>query len=167
MKISGSLFGLNFSTRGMTIQRKKMDVIAQNIANSDNVRTENGEPYKRKILKVEGEKNSFVSNLELEGQAFKLNTNNPNHMVRLHMPQEFSISADQGKVVVTEQTDNKPGDVVYMPEHPNADKDGYVEMSNVNVINEMVDMIAATRSYEANLQALNSAKQMAKDSMEI
>lgn len=167
MKIGGSLFGLNFSARGMAIQRKKMDVIAQNIANSDNVRTESGEPYKRKTLKVEGEQKNFASNLEIEGQIFKLNSSNPNHMVKMNMPQEFSISADQGKVEMKEEIDSRPGDVVYMPEHPNADKDGYVEMSNVNVINEMVDMIAATRSYEANLQALNSAKQMAKDSLEI
>lgn len=167
MKIGGSLFGLNFSARGMAIQRKKMDVIAQNIANSDNVRTENGDPYKRKTLKVEPERNIFANELEIEGQNFKLNTSNPNHMTKLSMPQGINISADQGKVELTEITDTKPGDIVYMPEHPNADKDGYVEMSNVNVINEMVDMIAATRSYEANLQALNSAKQMAKDSMEI
>lgn len=167
MKIGGSLFGLNFSARGMAIQRKKMDVIAQNIANSDNVRTETGEPYKRKTLKVEPERKNFANELEIEGQNFKLNTSNPDHMLKLNMPQAFSISADQGNVELTEIIDNKPGDVIYMPEHPNADKEGYVEMSNVNVVNEMVDMIAATRSYEANLQALNSAKQMAKDSMEI
>lgn len=167
MKIGGSIFGLNFSARGMAIQRKKMDVIAQNIANSDNVRTETGEPYKRKTLKVEPERKNFANELEIEGQNFKLNTSNPGHMLKLNMPQNFNISADQGKVELTEITDNKPGDVIYMPEHPNANKEGYVEMSNVNVVNEMVDMIAATRSYEANLQALNSAKQMAKDSMEI
>ena len=54
-----------------------------------------------------------------------------------------------------------------MPDSPYADEKGYVEMSNVNIITEMVDMIAATRSYEANLTALNSSKQMAKDSLEI
>jgi len=167
MKIGGSIFGLNFSARGMAIQRKKMDVIAQNIANSDNVRTENGDPYKRKTVKVEPERKNFANELEIEGQNFKLNASNPNHMFKLNMPQALSISASQGKVEMTEVIDNRQGDVVYMPEHPNADKDGYVEMSNVNVVNEMVDMIAATRSYEANLQALNSAKQMAKDSMEI
>ena len=54
-----------------------------------------------------------------------------------------------------------------MPDHPDADENGYVQMSNVNIITEMVEMIAATRSYEANLTALNSAKQIAKDSLEI
>ncbi|MEW6654692.1 MAG: flagellar basal body rod protein FlgC [Bacteroidota bacterium] len=167
MKIGGSIFGLNFSARGMAIQRKKMDVIAQNIANSDNVRTENGDPYKRKTVRVEAERKNFVNELELEGKNLKLNASNPNHMIKLNMPQALSISADQGKVQMTEVTDQSPGDIVHMPEHPNANVDGYVEMSNVNVINEMVDMIAATRSYEANLQALNSAKQIAKDSLEM
>ncbi len=57
MKVLGSLFGLNFSSRGMSIQRKKMDLISQNIANADTVRTETGEPYKRKYIKVETEQN--------------------------------------------------------------------------------------------------------------
>jgi len=63
--------------------------------------------------------------------------------------------------------DTTQGDIVYMPEHPDANQDGYVQLSNINTINEMVDMIAATRSYEANLTAFNSSKQMAKDSLEI
>lgn len=168
MKIGGSLFGLQFSSRGMSIQRKKMDLISQNIANADNVRTENGEPYKRKFLRIQGEQESFNNNLNIvENPVLRLNSNNPNHLAKMQGAEEFSISADQGRVVLEEQTDLKSGDVVYMPEHPDANKDGYVEMSNVNVITEMVDMIAATRSYEANLQALNAAKQMAKDSLEI
>lgn len=167
MKIGGSLFGLNFSAKGMSIQRKKMDLISQNIANADSVRTENGEPYKRKFLKVEVEKNNFANNLSLETKTIRLNTTNPNHISNIQLPEELKIEADQGKAKLNEMVDDKPGDIVYMPEHPDADKDGYVEMSNVNVINEMVEMIAATRTYEANLQALNSAKQLAKDSLEI
>ena len=167
MKIGSSLFGMNFSARGMAIQRKKMDLISQNIANADNVRTDTGEPYKRKYLKVENEKNTFASSLATEGQVLRLLTNDSNHLSQLQGTEELSISSDQGKVKMDERVDTKQGDVVYMPEHPDADKNGYVEMSNVNVINEMVDMIAATRSYEANLQALNSAKTMAKDSLEM
>jgi flagellar basal-body rod protein FlgC len=54
-----------------------------------------------------------------------------------------------------------------MPDHPDSNKEGYVELPNVNVVNEMVEMISATRSYEANLTAFNSSKQIAKDSLEI
>lgn len=167
MKISGSIFGLNFSSRGMSIQRKKMDLISQNIANADTVRTETGEPYKRKYLKVQTEQNAFAQNLSSEGQLLKLNTSSENHFAIPSSPQNFSISSDMGKTNLDEITDLKQGDLVYMPDSPNANDKGYVEMSNVNVINEMVDMIAASRSYEANLQVLNSAKQMAKDSLEI
>ncbi|MCL6098747.1 MAG: flagellar basal body rod protein FlgC [Bacteroidetes bacterium] len=167
MKIGGSLFGLNFSARGMSIQRKKMDLISQNIANADNVRTENGEPYQRKFLKVEADKNNFAANLSTEGQVLRLNVSDANHMEKLSVPDEVNISTDSGSITMNEETDQKAGDILYMPDNPNADQNGYVQMSNVNVINEMVDMIAATRSYEANLQSLNSAKQMAKDSLEI
>jgi len=167
LKILGSMFGLNFSSRGMSIQRKKMDLISQNIANADTVRTENGEPYKRKYLKVLSDQNEFVKNLSSEGQLLKLNTSGENHFAIPSSPQDFSISSDMGKMKLDEMVDQKQGDLVYLPDHPDANEKGYVEMSNVNVINEMVDMIAATRSYEANLQALNSAKQMAKDSLEI
>lgn len=168
MKIGGSLFGLNFSARGMAVQRRKMDLISQNIANADNVRTENGEPYQRKYLKVEADKNNFAANLSAEGQVLQLNVSDANHMERMSAPEEVNISTNNsGSISMTEETDQKAGDVVYMPDSPDANKDGYVQMSNVNVINEMVDMIASTRSYEANLQSLNSAKQMAKDSLEI
>ncbi|MCL4548724.1 MAG: flagellar basal body rod protein FlgC [Bacteroidetes bacterium] len=167
MKIGGSLFGLNFSARGMSIQRKKMDLISQNIANADNVRTENGEPYQRKFLKVEADKNNFAANLSTEGQVLRLNVSDANHMEKLSVPDEVNISTDSGSIMMNEETDQRAGDILYMPDNPNADQNGYVQMSNVNVINEMVDMIAATRSYEANLQSLNSAKQMAKDSLEI
>jgi flagellar basal-body rod protein FlgC len=167
MKILGSMFGLNFSARGMSIQRKKMDLISQNIANAETVRTETGEPYKRKFIKVEADQNTFAKNLSTEGQLLKLNTTNENHFTVSTNPQDFSIKTDIGNLNVDEMADEKPGDLVYMPDSPNADEKGYVQMSNVNVINEMVDMIAATRSYEANLQALNSSKQMAKDTLEI
>lgn len=167
MKILGSFFGLNFSAKGMSIQRKRMDLISQNIANADTVRNENGEPYKRKYIKVEADQNTFAKNLSAEGQFLKLNTSNENHFSLPNNPQDFSIQSNMGKMKIDEMVDQKPGDLVYMPDNPNADDKGYVQMSNVNVINEMVDMIAATRSYEANLQALNSSKQMAKDTLEI
>jgi flagellar basal-body rod protein FlgC len=167
LKIGGSLFGLNISSKGMSIQRKKMDLISQNIANADNVRTENGEPYKRKTLKVEAEQNQFMKNLQMEGQALQLQVTSKDHISTIQTPQDISISSGMAEISMKEETDAKPGDLVYMPENPEADSQGYVQMSNVSIINEMVDMIAATRSYEANLQALNSAKTMAKDSLEI
>jgi len=167
MKISGSIFGLNFSAQGMSIQRKKMDLIAQNIANADTIRTESGEPYKRKFLKVETENNAFAKSLSIEGQQLQLNVTNQDHIAASQNPQEMSISSAIDNVKMNEEVDQKAGESIYMPDNPEADEKGYVQTSNVNVINEMVDMIAVTRGYEANLQSLNSAKQMVKDSLEI
>jgi flagellar basal-body rod protein FlgC len=151
----------------MSIQRKKMDLIAQNIANSDTIRTESGEPYKRKILKVETENNIFVKSLSMEGQQLQLNLTNQDHIAASQNSQDMSISGTVDNVKMNEEVDPKAGESIYMPDNPEADEKGYVQMSNVNVINEMVDMIAVTRGYEANLQSLNSTKQMVKDSLEI
>lgn len=166
MKELGSLFGLGISARGMGIQRKRMDLISQNIANADSVRTADGQPYQRKALQIKENQNSFASKLSIEGQILKLNTNNSNHF-SANKPDAVSLPAIQSGVEINETTDSRQGEVIFMPEHPEADEKGYVQMSNVNVLNEMVDMIAATRSYEANLTAMNSTKQMIKDSLEI
>jgi flagellar basal-body rod protein FlgC len=167
MKILGSLFGLSISTKGMSVQRKKMDLISENIANADAVRTQNGEPYRRKFLKINEVNNSFQGMLRTEGQALRINATNKNHMTAAAFPEQMEIISKPEGISVNEMVDERMGDRVHMPEHPDADKEGYVEMSNVNIITEMVDMIAASRSYEANLQALNSSKQMIKDTLEI
>lgn len=167
MKLSGSLFGLGISARGMSIQRKKMELISQNIANADTVRSVDGQPYQRQFLRVRQEQNSFASRLKLEeGELIRLNATNPNHFVRNDV-KSVGLPPVNDDVEINVAEDPKPGDLVYMPDNPDADENGYVRMSNVNIINEMVDMIAATRAYEANLTALNSSKQMIKDSLEI
>ena len=82
----------------------------------------------------------------------------------------FQISHETVTIVnfkAIENVDNSEGELVYMPDHPDANEEGYVNMPNVNVITEMVDMISASRSFEANLTAFNAAKQIAKDSLEI
>jgi len=166
LKVLGSFFGLGISSRGMSIQRKKMDLISQNIANAESVRTTDGQPYQRKTLDVKENQNSFAAKLNIEGQMLKLNTKHSDHFAA-NNSSSVSLPQIQSGVEITEKIDSKPGEMIYMPEHPDADDKGYVQMSNVNVLNEMVDMIAATRSYEANLTALNSSKQMIKDSLEI
>lgn len=162
MKIGGIFEGLNISGKGMSINKKKMDLIAENIANSETTRTNNGEPYKRKLLKVSSNDNKLVS--------FQFNPKiNLKTTEEVHFnSQEIKSTEQYGNTInMNEVEDNKMGDLVYMPEHPDANKDGYVQMPNVNIVNEMTDMIVATRSYEANLTAFNSSKQIAKDSLDI
>lgn len=166
MKIGGQYPGFNISAKGLSIQRKKMNLIAENIANADSVRTENGLPYQRKTLQITQGKNNFPTDFTASKNTIKLKTSSEFH-INTSASGQTEMQETKSKLNSSVTEDKSEGDLVYMPDHPNADQKGYVQMSNVNIITEMVDMIAASRSYEANLTALNSSKQMAKDSLEI
>jgi flagellar basal-body rod protein FlgC len=168
LKISDNFFGIKISAAGLGLQRKRMNLISENIANSNTTKTQDGTPYQRKFLAVKQDKVTLEKNANtgLQGGMLRMNTTNPDHIasaVQQEFPPETSPEGLKGDVV----KDMKEGEMVYMPEHPDADPEGYVHMPNVNIVTEMVDMIAATRSYESNLTALNSSKQMAKDTLEI
>ncbi len=163
MKINPNFNAFNISARGMGAQKKKMDLIAENIANVDTTKTKNGDVYRRKYLVVE-ENQSFQKKLSTVGETLRLRTTNDLQIsAPASLPQENKQSGLETKVV----EDSSAGELVYMPDHPDANDDGYVQMPNVNIVTEMVDMIAATRSYEANLTAFNASKQIAKDALEI
>lgn len=166
MKINPSFSSFNVSSKGMSIQKKQMDIISENIANTSTTRTENGTPYKRKYISVEFEKNNFPLN-SLTSLQSGFRTTNPDHLRPINHDNLFNNNLDEYNIVTKENTDNTEGDLVYMPDHPDSDEDGYVQMPNVNIVTEMVNMISASRNFEANLTAFNSAKQIAKDSLEI
>jgi len=165
LKIGDNFLGFGISAKGLSIQRKKMNLIAENLANGNTVRTEDGKPVNRKILTVKQKDMPFNDTFNDMKSTIKLASTNSNHITS---PSTFEINTPQKNgLEFNVKDDTTQGDIVYMPEHPDANKDGYVQLSNINTINEMIDMIAATRSYEANLTAFNSSKQMAKDSLEI
>jgi flagellar basal-body rod protein FlgC len=165
MKVGPSFSGYDVSAKGLSVQRKRMNLIAENIANADVTKTANGQPYRRKFLQVTASKTQFADNLNAEGNTLQLNVSEVGH---IPFPGQTPIVNNNEKnIAVNEVTDQKQGSVVYMPESPDANTDGYVEESNVNIVTEMVDMISATRSYEANLTALNSSKQLTKDALDI
>lgn len=160
-------FGFDISAKGMSIQRRKMNLIAENIANSETTRTADGKPYQKKFIEVIQKENMAASTLDVEGKSMRLNITNENHISN---PQAMSINGTSDPALglgFNELVDKTPGEMVYMPDHPNADEKGYVQMSNVNVVSEMVDMIAASRGYEANSTALGASKQIAKDTLDI
>jgi len=144
----GSFFGsMNVSATGMTAQRLRMDVISANIANVSTTRTADGGPYKAKTVLFEEIKGGSFANI-LNNETSKLNYG--------------------GGVKVKEiVTDMVQGAMEYDPEHPDANAEGYVEKSNVNIVVEMVNMISANRSYEANVTAFNTTKAMIAKTMEI
>ncbi|MDR2649070.1 MAG: flagellar basal body rod protein FlgC [Clostridiales bacterium] len=138
---------LNISAAGLTAQRLRMDVISQNIANINTTRTPEGGPYRGKHAVFQ----------EIPDQGFSRVFQNT-----LNRP-----ALGAGVRVSEIAADETPGVRVYEPGHPDADTDGYVSMPNVNIIEEMVNMISASRSYEANVTALNSSKSMIAKTMEI
>ncbi len=155
MEIKPNFSSFKISSKGMSIQKKKMELITENIANTSTTKTENGTPYQRKYISVSEEKSNFDNNMI-------------SPFANVGFPQDGIENFDPDlSLKISEQIDKTEGDLVYMPEHPDANEDGYLEMPNVSVVTEMVDMISASRSFEANLTAFNAAKQMAKDSLEI
>lgn len=164
MKINPNFSAFEISAKGMGAQKKKMGLVAQNIANMDTTRTKDGTPYKRKYLVIQQDR-LFHNSLRLEKGKLRLEVSEPGHIAAT---QVFAQNgSNEGGITSKVVSDKSQGDLVYMPDHPDANADGYVQMPNVNVVTEMVDMIAASRSYEANLTAFNASKQIAKDALQI
>ena len=143
----GYFSSLDVSASGMSAQRMRMDLISQNIANANTTRTENGGPYRRQTLLLGTDTNISFSNY-LSGAS--------------------KDSFGEGKVkihgIVEDKSDFKR---VYEPDNPEADEEGYVLYPNVDIVTEMVDMISASRSYEANVTASTASKNMAMQALNI
>ncbi|MBI2419746.1 MAG: flagellar basal body rod protein FlgC [Ignavibacteriales bacterium] len=163
MRVNLNFGGFKISAGGMGVQRKKMDLIAENIANIDTTKTDKGIPYQRKYLRVTNDKGEIITSAP--NSTLAMRQSDGQHLINPSFASTITVT--EPKMEMKELIDDKPGAMVYMPDHPDASKDGYVSMPNVNVITEMVDMIAATRGYEANVTAFNASKDIAKNSLEI
>lgn len=144
-----SLFkSLNISATGLTAERLRMDIISKNIANANTTRTLAGTPYRRQltVFKEQGVDHSFESMLKKAKGQYAIGN---------------GVEVSE---VVEDQSDFKR---VYNPGHPDADDEGYVLMPNVDVVTEMVNMMSASRAYEANVTAINTFKSMAAKALEI
>jgi flagellar basal-body rod protein FlgC len=166
MKINPSFSSFSISSKGMNIQKRQMDIITENIANTSTTRTADGNPYKRKYISVEQERNNFQNGVnKFFNPGFQGRHSNSLAHINLD-PSNLSVHQNDN-IKIKEETDSSEGELVYMPDHPDSNEEGYVQMPNVNIITEMVNMISASRNFEANLTAFNAAKQIAKDSLEI
>ena len=136
---------LHISSSGLTAQRLRMNLISANLANMNTTRTKAGGPYRRKdpVFAAQASQGSFREILRN----------------RREMLSEVAV------VGVVEDT--RAPIRRYDPNHPEADRNGYVSLPNINVMEEMVNMISATRSYEANVSAIKAAKAMALKALEI
>lgn len=134
---------MQINASGLTVERLKMDLISTNIANINTTRTDEGGPYRRKTL-------LFEENLNLERSRLTNKIENKSQGVRV--------------VGIEEDEDFR---IIYEPDHPDADEDGYVNMPNVNMVDEMIALINTQRTYEANVTALNASKGILKKALEI
>lgn len=141
-----SVFGaFDTSATGMTAQRLRTDIIAQNIANVNTTRDANGNVYKRRTVVFQEKSATTFSNALA-----------------------VAIGAKSKGVKVTQIVeDPSEGRMVYDPSHPDANEEGYVTYPNVNTVTEMTNLIDASRSYEANVTAFNASKSMALKALEI
>lgn len=167
MKVDKLFSGLNVSALGLSAQRKRMNAIANNIANAETTRTEDGTPYRRKIVSMQSAGNqSFVNAFEAQTSAIPLDVTESGHLPTGQF-QFREVESLPGGVEANEVEDSSDFKLIHDPTHPDADENGYVKMPNVNIVTEMVDMMSASRAYEANITVINAQKQMAKDSLEI
>ncbi|MGE0157015.1 MAG: flagellar basal body rod protein FlgC [Geobacter sp.] len=134
------------SSTALTAERTRMNLVSSNLANANTTRTPEGGPYKRK--------DAVFTATPLQGGFGKTLDRAASEQIR--------------QVTVTEiKEDKSPPRLQFDPSHPDADPQGYVAMPNVNVVEEMADMINATRAYEANVMAAQAAKNMALKTLEI
>ncbi len=163
MKASGIFSAIKTTVTGLSGQLKRMQVISENIANAQSVPDANGNVYQKKVVISENEKSRqsrFNDQLNLRMRTSQ----------KGHLPSgDIGVSKNQpGSEKDKLKIEDIPGEqLIYNPGHPHADENGFVKMPNVNVIEEMVDLISVSRTYEANVTVLNAAKQMAKKAMEI
>lgn len=137
---------LNVSSSGLTAQRMRMNTISSNIANVNTTRTPEGGPYRRKdvILEAIPEARSFGEILKTQPER------------NIQRVQVTDVHVDRGAPLMR-----------YEPDHPDANQEGYVAYPNINLMEEMANMIQATRSYEANVSAMQATKNMALRALEI
>jgi len=136
------------STSALTAERLRMDLIANNLANINTTRTENGEPYRRKFA-VQAERRDSFS--DLLGQQLSKSPADAGEGVRI-----VSIEADQAEFKQK-----------YDPTHPDADANGMVRLPNIDLVQEMTDLMMAQRVYEANVSAFNASKLITQKALEI
>lgn len=139
----GMFTAFDINATGMTAERYRMDIIAQNVANAETTRTEDGTPYRRKVVVFE-EKNS-----------------RPTHFHAILQKANENYTGSGVKVTGVYEDTWTEGNMVYDPSHPDADENGYVTYPNVSIITEMTNLIDASRAYQANATAFDASKNIA------
>lgn len=137
----------DIAASGLTAERLRMDIISNNIANVNTTKTNDGNPYRRQLPVFEAVFNKEMENIEKANKG-----------------ESFNGSGVRVSQILEDKSKFK---TIYDPSHPHANEKGYVDLPNVNVVKEMVDMITASRAYEANVTALSTSKQIFNSALAI
>ncbi|NQT34104.1 flagellar basal body rod protein FlgC [bacterium] len=162
-KIEGLFGSLKISASGLAAQRRRLNNIAENLANINTTRTSEGGPYQRKITIITeiNRKTRFWKSLAKA--RLEVTTPRIGHRGVESQGDERNFSGVQA----TDVRDGSPPILKYDPTHPDADQFGYVKMPNINIVKEMTNMITAQRAYEANVTVIKATKDMARKALEI
>lgn len=161
----GIFSSFDVSASGLSAQRRRLDAIAENLANSETTRTPDGGPYRRKETVLQSNPRQQSPRIA-QRQFSTLVRTREEHMQS--QDQRISVPGPESThVQASIVEDQDPFRLEYDPSHPDANEDGYVLKPNVNIVEEMVDMISATRAYQANAVAFEAAKDMFIVSLEI
>lgn len=165
-----SFNSLDISATGLYAQRLKMDAISSNIANINTTRRPDGSigPYVRKQAVFSAIYDQARQGPVLPSQDLSPEYDSMSGSIKLKGSVSFdSPLVAQGVTVSQIEDDKNPFKTVYDPSHPDADKDGFVKVPNINIVNEMVDMMVANRAYEANVASIDASKSMINNALKI
>jgi len=168
MSLIGMFQGLNISASALRAQRIRQNVIASNLANAETTRTPEGGPYQRQVVVLKENLQDPEQRFVFGPEKMRGFTSQESH---IPIPEPgFPISKDKigsGVEVASIEGDGSTPRLIYDPSHPDANEQGYVAMPNINPVQEMTDLISATRSYEASVTAMNAAKSMLMKALEL
>lgn len=161
----GIFTAFDITATGLTAERYRMDVIAENVANANTTRTADGTPYRRKVVTFETQDtdNRTAFAHVLDGIVGEGRTKHDHHSSQIS---ENQIGYGVKIPKISEDTES-PMNMVYDPAHPDADENGYVMYPNVNIITEMTNLIDASRAYEANATVFDASKSIASKGLDL
>ena len=165
MDISPLFSSMDLSTSGLTAQRRRLEVVAKNLANIETTRTANGGPYRRQVVTFTEEASFSTMMQEATQQSSKAVRTNSYHMNLQSegTPQQQSLQGVSAQI----NEDQSPMREVYDPGHPDANEEGFVSYPNVDIVTEMTELISATRAFEANVSAFTASKQMMRKALDL
>jgi flagellar basal-body rod protein FlgC len=164
--VSELFVSLKISGSGLSAFRRKMNVAAENMANVETTRTKDGGPYQKKAVRISSKSTPINFSQELGRASTRLTQTSAGHLPTRNVRRFGSSEAFQAEA----QEVTAPGENIrfeYDPSHPDANEQGFVAMPDIDPLMEMVEMMTASRAYEANVTAVKSVQNMVEKALEI